>query len=1065
MDHSRNISSSIFGDNARIHQGDIINNHTNADDEARQCAKDLRITDPRDDKTRIEQSKGGLLQDSYCWVLTHVDHLRWRDDPESRLLWIKGDPGKGKTMLLCGIINEMKKTTTTGPMLAYFFCQATDNRINSALAVVRGLIYMLIDQKNSLLSYVQRRYKHAGKKLFEDPNAWVVLSDILKDMLDDPGAENVVLIIDALDECVKSLPQLLHLIIELSASRTKCIVSSRNWLNVQELDIAMQKITLHLELNENSISDAVQKYVEHQVRKLTQLKKYDAKTRDAVLQHLVSNSNNTFLWVSLVCQALRDWKLRRWNTLTELKGMFPAELDTLYERMMEHIYMLDYADLCKSILATACTVYRPVNLRELASLISSLDDYKDDLESLKEFIQACGSFLTIQEDAVYFVHQSAKDFLLEKTSHQIFRSSIGHQHYELFSRSLSVLSRDLRRNIYLLKSPGTLIDEITRPEPDPLRCFEYCCIYWVDHLQDSGLAVKRRYLRVYGDIYKFLKRYLLNWLEALSLGHNMSKGVAAMETLVRLVGPLVLQARTTAKRVESFPVLFEDARRFVRYHRMAIEKAPLQVYSSAVIFSPARSIVKRLFKAEVSNFVVSQSSMEEDWSACIQTLECRDSIWSLAFGAANRLAFGCSNGTVELWDTFGSHLHTFRHSDVTVESVVFAADSQRLASLSHGLVKIWDVLDGKCLRTFDCTPGANSIAFRADCHELIISSETGIIAIWDLVTGERLQRFLCRGDLIEGLKQYTAPVFSADGNRIARVLVSDHGHRVETYNIPRRRTQPFGDSELRSDFTIDCGKGSTNVLVALSADGVQLAVHYSGVQVRIFDTTKKYCIETLPLGHRLTSLTFANNNWLAGKSVDGPFRIWNAGDGLVTTIKAMGGEQWECSSSPDRCLLATLGKPGASVDIWDIFFNSSAIWGYGPQLAALTKRRGIHILDLQTGKTLAELENSSISSVSLDPHVTFRLWTKNGNFELVPDYIRDTMLPGSDPVYFYGVPYSEPVLGGYRIDPARMWVMKGSERLLWIPPEYRNDCCTTWGRIVEITPESGGSIVITFSET
>jgi hypothetical protein len=54
-------------------------------------------------------------------------------------------------MLLCGIVNEMspltrlrdKKVTT---LLSYFFCQATDSRINNATAVLRSLIYLLIDQ-------------------------------------------------------------------------------------------------------------------------------------------------------------------------------------------------------------------------------------------------------------------------------------------------------------------------------------------------------------------------------------------------------------------------------------------------------------------------------------------------------------------------------------------------------------------------------------------------------------------------------------------------------------------------------------------------------------------------------------------------------------------------------------------------------------------------------------------------------------------------------------------------------------------------------------------------------
>jgi hypothetical protein len=99
---------------------------------------------PRDDKTRIEQTKAGLLQNSYGWILDNPRLRQWHDDPESTLLWIKADPGKGKTMLLCGIVDELKKSTTPG-LLSFFFSQGTDSRINNATAVLRDLIYLLAD--------------------------------------------------------------------------------------------------------------------------------------------------------------------------------------------------------------------------------------------------------------------------------------------------------------------------------------------------------------------------------------------------------------------------------------------------------------------------------------------------------------------------------------------------------------------------------------------------------------------------------------------------------------------------------------------------------------------------------------------------------------------------------------------------------------------------------------------------------------------------------------------------------------------------------------------------------
>jgi hypothetical protein len=41
--------------------------------EDRECIRHLRLTDPRDDKKRIEEIKGGLLEDSYHWILENSD--------------------------------------------------------------------------------------------------------------------------------------------------------------------------------------------------------------------------------------------------------------------------------------------------------------------------------------------------------------------------------------------------------------------------------------------------------------------------------------------------------------------------------------------------------------------------------------------------------------------------------------------------------------------------------------------------------------------------------------------------------------------------------------------------------------------------------------------------------------------------------------------------------------------------------------------------------------------------------------------------------------------------------
>lgn len=211
-------------------------------------------------------------------------------------------------MLLCGIVDELKSSKGETDLLCYFFCQATDARINNATAVLRGLIFLLIDQQPSLMSHVQKKYDSAGKALFEDTNAWVALSQIFKNILQDPNLNKTYLVIDALDECI-DFTKLLDLIAEQSSlpCQAKWIVSSRNWPSIEErLEKAGHKVRLCLEFNTESISTAVSMFIQHKVLQLAHKKQYDRKTRQAIFHHLSLNANNTFLWVALVCQHLDE---------------------------------------------------------------------------------------------------------------------------------------------------------------------------------------------------------------------------------------------------------------------------------------------------------------------------------------------------------------------------------------------------------------------------------------------------------------------------------------------------------------------------------------------------------------------------------------------------------------------------------------------------------------------------------------------------------------------------------------------------------------------------------------
>lgn len=501
------------------------------------CIQDVRLTDPRDDKKRIVETKGGLLAGSYRWVLDHPSFKQWRSDPQSRLLWIKGDPGKGKTMLLCGATDELEKSSSDN--LSFFFCQGTNSELNNATAVLRGLLYSLISQQPSLASQLRKRYDQAGRSLFEDTNAWIAVSEMFTSVILDSDLRKTYLVVDALDECIADLPKLLDLIIHTSSSsnRIKWLLSSRNELHIeQKLKSIDDQARLSLELKQNAerVARAVDVFIDEKLSHVDSLE--DAAVRSQVREVLRQKANGTFLWVALVVQELE--KPESWDPLGVVEEA-PVGLHQLYDRMADQIQQLTKrnSEMCRLLLSVVSVAYRPLHLAELGSLCTLPGQRSTLTKNTRILVAMCGSFLTIVDDQAYLIHQSAKDYLSDEARAAVFGHK-GEVHYNIFTQSLKLMSGTLKRDIYDLRALGCPIDEVTTPAADPLVIARYSCVHWIDHLYESTI---NKYARCDKDlqdgdtIHAFLQASYLYWLEALSLCKSMPKGVVSMATLEAIV--------------------------------------------------------------------------------------------------------------------------------------------------------------------------------------------------------------------------------------------------------------------------------------------------------------------------------------------------------------------------------------------------------------------------------------------------------------------------------------------------------------------------------------------------
>ncbi|KND87302.1 Vegetative incompatibility protein HET-E-1 [Tolypocladium ophioglossoides CBS 100239] len=466
------------------------------------CRRDLRVVDPQHDMERIERNKDELVDGAYKWILgtdEYASFINWYDGgPDSsrcRLLWINGHAGTGKTMLMIGIIRELsRKSAILAPKLSFFFCQGTDATLNNATAILRSLIWLLIIQQPCLCSHLLPRYEESGADLFKDRNAFYALSEVFRNMLEDPDLSPVYFAVDALDECEHGLADLIKLISTSMAlsDKVKWIVSSRPTVELKTPGTAGSLV----ELDAQRLEEPVNAYIMHKLSALATRDGYDDGVLAKVADEVRGRAQNTFLWVALVFNEL-DAEDENHNPVhgeyaLEIIGEIPPGLSKIYNHIMTRIEKGIRRDpeYCKNALVAAVLAYRPLTLSELAALAGSPPNMLPQTVARK-----CGSFLTVREETVYLIHQSAKDYLEENFESTLQPAGFAQGHANIGRRCIEAMSSILRRNIYNLDY-GFKPKDMNPRHPDLLAPVRYACVFWADHLcfQNGGAPECRKAL-------------------------------------------------------------------------------------------------------------------------------------------------------------------------------------------------------------------------------------------------------------------------------------------------------------------------------------------------------------------------------------------------------------------------------------------------------------------------------------------------------------------------------------------------------------------------------------------
>jgi WD40 repeat protein len=203
---------------------------------------------------------------------------------------------------------------------------------------------------------------------------------------------------------------------------------------------------------------------------------------------------------------------------------------------------------------------------------------------------------------------------------------------------------------------------------------------------------------------------------------------------------------------------------------LIIEQAPLQIYCSALVFTPTKSIVRTQFEKDIPTWIQTKPNVQEDWSAALQTLEGHSSsVYSVAFSLDSRqVVSGSDDNTVRLWDTVtGAALQTLEGHSHAVLSVDFSLDSRQVVSGSDDdTIRLWDTVTGAVLQILEGhSSSVYSVAFSLDSRQVVSGSHDGTVRLWDAVTGAVLQ-ILDSYSLKGGSRPITSVAFSPDSRQV-----------------------------------------------------------------------------------------------------------------------------------------------------------------------------------------------------------------------------------------------------------------------------------------------------------
>ncbi|KAF2732010.1 purine and uridine phosphorylase, partial [Polyplosphaeria fusca] len=387
-----------------------------------ECLQLFRLTKSTEDATyewykdRVEDRVEGTCM----WFLEHKHFQDWLKQ-ESGPLLVSADPGCGKSVLAKHLIDCVLPQSAT---ICYFFFKDQDqNTVRQALC---ALLHQIFSQKPYLIQHAMQQFEKDGSGLINSSRSlWAILGDAVK----DPRVGPVIIVLDALDECAELEFENLMRNVEgqfrsnqPGYGKLKYLLTSRPYEQIlcefRSLLDAFPRIRIPGEEESERISQEVNHVIQFRVDRLAKEKALSDIVKNHLASQLLQITHRTYLWVYLIMDYLKTDDFKKTPKGVQLKfETLPKSINEAYERILDKS---KERSVVRKALGIILAAGRPLTLSEM-NIAIEMDDtiqaiHDLDLEEENNFRLRlrswCGLFVSVYHGKIYFMHQTAREFLL-----------------------------------------------------------------------------------------------------------------------------------------------------------------------------------------------------------------------------------------------------------------------------------------------------------------------------------------------------------------------------------------------------------------------------------------------------------------------------------------------------------------------------------------------------------------------------------------------------------------------------------------------------------------------------